>query len=141
MINHGKTPEKIAIYKVEPYVIASDVYAVSQHSGRGGWTWYTGSAGWMYQLIVESFLGLQWEGNLLRFNPCLPPEWGSVKVNYRYMETMYVIHISQEQNDVDEVVITLDDVRQNNNSISLVDDGQQHEMRVMCRVGVSESVV
>jgi cyclic beta-1,2-glucan synthetase len=71
-INHARTPTDLATYKVEPYVIAADVYAVSPHVGRGGWTWYTGSAGWMYRLIVESLLGLRLEGETLRIEPCLP---------------------------------------------------------------------
>lgn len=71
-VNHGSSPQDIEIYKVEPYVIAADVYAISQHTGRGGWTWYTGSAGWMYQLIVESFLGLHRHDQILKFSPCLP---------------------------------------------------------------------
>jgi cellobiose phosphorylase len=125
---------------VEPYVIAADVYAVSQHSGRGGWTWYTGSAGWMYQLITESFLGLRREGNKLFFKPCLPPEWETVRINYRYKETNYSIQIIQEQNEIEEVNIVLDDVDQVNTSISLVDDGKLHEVRVICHVGVSEVV-
>ncbi len=139
-LNHGSTLEKIGIYKVEPYVIAADVYAVSQHSGRGGWTWYTGSAGWMYQLIVESFLGLQREDNLLRFNPCLPPEWESVKLTYRFKETMYNINISQEQNGIENVMIILDNVEQRDDALTLEDDGKMHEVRVMCYVGVSEVV-
>lgn len=68
-INHGTTPQQIAIYKVEPYVVAADVYAVSPHTGRGGWTWYTGSAGWMYRLITESLLGLRLEVDKLRLAP------------------------------------------------------------------------
>ena len=68
-------PRDIAIYKVEPYVVAADVYAVSPHIGRGGWTWYTGSAGWMYRLIVESLLGLRLDVDKLRFTPCLPADW------------------------------------------------------------------
>jgi cellobiose phosphorylase len=135
-INHGKTPEKIGIYKVEPYVIAADVYAVSQHSGRGGWTWYTGSAGWMYQLIIESFLGLHREGESLRIKPCLPSEWESITVKYRFKETMYTIHISQERNAHDEMVITIDDIEQNGGGIMLVDDGQEHEVEVRCSVKV-----
>jgi len=67
-----RTREKITTYKVEPYVVAADVYAVSPHVGRGGWTWYTGSAGWMYRLILESLLGLRRERDKLRFAPCLP---------------------------------------------------------------------
>jgi cellobiose phosphorylase len=71
-LNRGKTFESISTYMVEPYVVAADVYAVSEYAGRGGWTWYTGSAGWMYQLIIEFFFGLKREGSTLRFSPCIP---------------------------------------------------------------------
>ena len=71
-INHGNSAASMATYKVEPYVISADVYAVSQHTGRGGWTWYTGSAGWMYQLIITSLLGLRRRAERLYFEPCLP---------------------------------------------------------------------
>ena len=71
-INHGNTPEAIAKYKVEPYVMAADIYKQQLNNGRGGWTWYTGSAGWMYQLIIESFLGFKKQGNILKFTPCVP---------------------------------------------------------------------
>ena len=80
-INHGSTPEEMETYKVEPYVVAADVYAVSQHAGRGGWTWYTGSAGWLYQLIVDSVIGLKRRGDKLHFDPCLPEEWGNVTIS------------------------------------------------------------
>ena len=72
-IHHGGTPEQIATYKVEPYVVAADVYAVAPHTGRGGWTWYTGSAGWMYRLLIETLLGVKLEGNQLRLTPRFPP--------------------------------------------------------------------
>src|SRR6202042_299642 len=78
-------------YKVEPYVVAADVYANPQHAGRGGWTWYTGSAGWMYRLITESLLGLRLEVDKLHFAPCLPADWPAVKIHYRYRETVYHI--------------------------------------------------
>ena len=71
-INHANSPDAIAVYKTEPYVLASDVYALAPHTGRGGWTWYTGSAGWMYRFIVESLLGLRVEANKLHFAPCVP---------------------------------------------------------------------
>src|SRR5260221_655996 len=92
-VNHGATPEAIATYKVEPYVVAADVYAVAPHTGRGGWTWYTGSAGWMYRLIMESLLGLTLDVDKLRFTPCLPVHWNAFKVHYRYRETAYHITI------------------------------------------------
>ena len=78
-INHARTPDSSAVYKTEPYVIAADVYALAPHTGRGGWTWYTGSAGWMYRLIVESLLGLRLEGDKLRIAPCLPVDLDDVR--------------------------------------------------------------
>jgi cellobiose phosphorylase len=95
-LNRGNTPEKIAIYKAEPYVIAADVYAQPMHKGRGGWTWYTGSAGWMYQLILESFVGLKKEGDSINFSPCLPIEWPSVKIKYRSNKQVYDFELKQE---------------------------------------------
>jgi cyclic beta-1,2-glucan glucanotransferase len=83
-VNHARSPEEIAIHKVEPYVIAADVHALSPHTGRGGWTWYTGSAGWMYRLIAESLLGLRLEVDKLQFMPCLPSDWPGLTMYYRY---------------------------------------------------------
>ncbi|MCW9077757.1 MAG: cyclic beta 1-2 glucan synthetase, partial [Gammaproteobacteria bacterium] len=91
--NHAKSREAIATYKVEPYVMAADVYAVPPHTGRGGWTWYTGSAGWMYRLILESLLGLRLEVDRLYVAPCLPAHWDGLTIHYRYRETVYHIAI------------------------------------------------
>jgi cellobiose phosphorylase len=93
--NHARTAEEVATYKVEPYVVAADVYAREPHVGRGGWTWYTGSAGWMYRLIVESLLGVTLENGRLRVAPCLPAEWTGFKVRYRYRGTTYEIVAQQ----------------------------------------------
>ena len=95
-VNHGKSAEGIATYKVEPYVVAADVYAVSPHTGRGGWTWYTGSAAWMYRLVVESLLGLKLEVDKLSFAPCLPVHWDGFTVHYRFRETIYHIRVTQK---------------------------------------------
>src|SRR5687767_15216801 len=92
-VSHAGTPRDAAVYKVEPYVVAADVYAVAPHVGRGGWTWYTGSAGWMYRLIVESLLGLHREGDRLRLAPCLPAAWPGVALRYRYGDTVYRIDV------------------------------------------------
>jgi cyclic beta-1,2-glucan synthetase len=78
---------------VEPYVMAADVYGVSPHTGRGGWTWYTGSAGWMYQLIIDSFLGLRRQGDTIWFEPCIPNDWQSFSINYKYLDTVYHITV------------------------------------------------
>src|SRR3546814_11352668 len=94
-VNHARTPEGVATYMAEPYVVSADVYAVAPHTGRGGWSWYTGSAGWMYRLIVESLLGLRLEAGKLRFAPVLPPEWDGFRMDYRHRDTLYRIDLRQ----------------------------------------------
>jgi cellobiose phosphorylase len=131
-VNHGRTREKITTYKVEPYVVAADVYAVSPHVGRGGWTWYTGSAGWMYRLILESLLGLKREGDKLRIAPCLPGDWEACKVHYRYRKTVYHITVLQP-GDGGVASMTVDGVEQPDTAISLVDDHQEHSVEVKFR--------
>ncbi len=83
-VNHGGSPEAIATYRVEPYVVAADIYSLLPHTGRGGWSWYTGSAGWMYRLIIESLLGLRLDADKLYFEPLLPSSWNTFKVHYRF---------------------------------------------------------
>ena len=126
-VNHAATPEAIATYKVEPYVVAADVYALSPHTGRGGWTWYTGSAGWMYRLIVESLLGLRLEVDKLRFAPCLPADWKAFKMHYRYRETVYHITVfgnaGRERRDHVSPLMVLSSTT---TVIPLVDDRQEH---------------
>jgi len=132
-VNHTSSPEDMAVYKVEPYVVAADIYAVKPHTGRGGWTWYTGSAGWMYRLIVESLLGLRLEVDKLYIEPCIPADWETYTVNYRYRETVYRISIFQ-MHDVDsDLSITVDGVRKFDKMISLVDDQQEHKVQVKLR--------
>jgi cellobiose phosphorylase len=126
-VNHGKSAEGIEKYKVEPYVVAADVYAVSPHTGRGGWTWYTGSAAWMYRLIMESLLGIILEGDKLSFEPCLPADWDGFTVHYRFRETIYQIRIIQKKaGEKEAMTVSLDGVVQQGNAIKLVDDGQEH---------------
>jgi len=130
-INHGKNAELIAGYKVEPYVVAADVYGEALNIGRGGWTWYTGSAGWMYQLIIESFIGLKKEGNHLFFKPCIPAEWPSVKIRYRFLTSMYNIEYSQSPGASDKKpTIWLDGSELISESVGLVNDGIEHEVMV-----------
>jgi cyclic beta-1,2-glucan synthetase len=129
-VNHARSPEAIATYKVEPYVVSADVYALSPHTGRGGWTWYTGSAGWMYRLILESLLGLRLEGDKLRFAPCLPVDWKAFKVHYRYRETVYHIDVLQTRDGNGGTSVTVDGVERHDKSIPLVDDHQEHSVEV-----------
>jgi len=135
-VNHGKTPAGAAIYKVEPYVAAADVYALAPHTGRGGWTWYTGSAGWMYRLIVESLLGLKLQVDRLYFAPCLPADWKTFKLHYRYRETVYHIVVSQTRftdDEADEIRVTVDGVVRYDQAVPLVDDRQEHSVEVRVR--------
>ena len=129
-IHHGSTPSQIAKYKVEPYVVAADVYAVSPHTGRGGWTWYTGSASWMYRLIVESLLGLRLEVDKLMLTPCLPADWKSFKLHYRYRETFFHITVLQPAPARTVKSVTVDGVRLEDKSIPLYDDRQDHHIEV-----------
>jgi cellobiose phosphorylase len=119
---------------VEPYVVAADVYAVSPHTGRGGWTWYTGSAAWMYRLVVESILGLRLEVDKLRFVPCVPADWEAFKVHYRYRETVYHIAVLQTRAGNGEMSVTVDGVEQHDKAIPLVDDRQEHSVEVRIAV-------
>jgi len=133
-VNHARSPEGVATYKVEPYVVAADVYAFSPHTGRGGWTWYTGSAGWMYRLVVESLLGLRLEVDRLRFAPCLPPEWNEFALRYRYRETYYHIAVRRTEAEGDEELdragVTVDGVAQEGQFVLLADDRREHHVEV-----------
>ena len=96
-IHHGSEPADIELYKAEPYVVCADVYAAPPHTGRGGWSWYTGAAGWMYRLAVETLLGLSLEVDKLRLAPLIPKDWGSYKIHYRYRETFYHITVARTE--------------------------------------------
>ena len=138
-VNHAKSPDAIAVYKTEPYVLASDVYALTPHTDSGGWTWYTGSAGWMYRLIVESLLGLRLEVDKLRFTPCLPADWPAFKVHYRYRETVYHIAVLQTRAGNGEMSVTVDGVERPDQAIPLVDDRQEHYVEVSIPVVRSQT--
>ncbi len=129
-VNHARTQKELAIYKVEPYVVAADIYAVPPHTGRGGWSWYTGAAGWMYQLVLESLLGLRREGDTLHLAPCMRADWEGFKIRYRYLETTYHIDVTQirtdERGTASSLSLTVDGVAQQGSDIQLVDDRQEH---------------
>src|SRR5687768_5422570 len=94
-VNRTRSQRQVRTYKVEPYVVAADVYAVQPHAGRGGWTWYTGSAGWMYRLVLESIIGVTREAGRLRFAPCLPGAWPGCSVRYRHGAALYEIEVTR----------------------------------------------
>jgi cellobiose phosphorylase len=130
-VNHGRSAKEIGTYKVEPYVVSADVYAVPPHTGRGGWTWYTGAAGWMYRLIVESLLGLRLEGGKLHIEPCLPADWEGFTVHYRYRETVYHIKVVQGHAGKDEGSVTVDGIVKRGQTIPLADDHGEHFVGVV----------
>jgi cyclic beta-1,2-glucan synthetase len=130
-VNHTNDRQAVATYAVEPYVVAADVYAIPPHVGRGGWTWYTGSAGWMYRLILESLLGLRREAQLLRFEPCLPAHWDSISIDYRYRETTYRITMRQTDPETAASTVIVDGIAQLDAAVCLVDDGVEHHVEVL----------
>ncbi|MDQ6973120.1 MAG: protein ndvB, partial [Mariprofundaceae bacterium] len=136
-IHRGSEPEAIERYKVEPYVMSADIYGAPPHTGRGGWTWYTGAAGWMYRLSIETLLGLHLEANHLRIAPCVPADWESYNVHYRFRETVYHIIIKRAGNKSDEVSsVTIDGAvlheacRDGAGWIPLIDDYMEHQIEV-----------
>jgi cellobiose phosphorylase len=135
-VNHAADPDAVARYKVEPYVVAADVYAVEPHVGRGGWTWYTGSAGWMYRLIVESLLGLHREGANLRLAPVLPAAWPGVQLRYRHGDTVYRIDVRHAAPD-EGTHLTVDGVAMEGLVVPLLDDGRVHAVELV----IARSVV
>jgi cellobiose phosphorylase len=136
-VNRGSQSEESERYKVEPYVMSADIYGAAPHTGRGGWTWYTGAAGWMYRLTVETLLGLQREGNHLRIAPCIPDHWHNYKIHYRYRDTFYHITIKRIGAKAEQVArVTVDGKVINGTGkdepgqIPLVDDRQEHYVEV-----------
>lgn len=131
-INHGSDPKQIEIYKVEPYVMCADIYGAPPHTGRGGWTWYTGAAGWMYRLILETLLGVRLVVNQLQIAPCVPVDWQVYNIHYRYRETVYHIKFTRVGDISGQVSrVTLDNsVVSGGSVIPLVDDRQEHYVEV-----------
>ena len=113
------------------FVIAADVYAKSPHEGRGGWSWYTGSAGWMYRLVTETLLGLKLEGDKLHIYPRVPKAWPSFKLHYRYRETTYRITLKKSAGVASNGAGPLKELQQlSGKTIDLVDDRQEHQIEI-----------
>lgn len=129
-VSHGNAAT-IEQYKVEPYVVSADVYGVAPHAGRGGWSWYTGAAGWMYRLIVESLLGMQRNGTSLRLQPVLPADWPGFSLDYRFGATLYRIEVQQQADAAPS--LQLDGMLIDGVEIALVDDGCEHRINVRCQ--------
>ncbi|MGB9493694.1 MAG: glucoamylase family protein [Azonexus sp.] len=125
-VNHTLSAAALATYKAEPYVLAADVYALAPHTGRAGWSWYTGSAGWMYRLLLESLLGLRREEDRLYCAPCLPADWPGFAMTYHYRTTVYHITVTQVQGASGSLIV--DGVARADGVIPLVDDQGEHQV-------------
>jgi cyclic beta-1,2-glucan synthetase len=138
-ITHSNSPEAVDIYKVEPYVVAADVYTATGHLGRGGWTWYTGSASWMYRVALEAILGFQQRGERLFIEPCIPASWKSFTIEYRFRSATYAITIENPDGiQFGSVDLTVDG-RSVDDAIPLTDDGKTHDVRVLLRTSSTSS--
>lgn len=129
-VTHGGSPEASAVYRVEPYVVAADIYGVAPHIGRGGWTWYTGSAGWLHRLLIEELLGVRREGDRLLLSPRPPPGWHGYTVHYRHHRTTYHIVVTCAGGDVTLRRMRIDGVDAPVGVVPLVDDGRDHRVEV-----------
>ena len=131
-IYHSDTEDKAARYAVEPYVVAADIYSAPSQAGHGGWTWYTGSGGWMYRLGLEAILGIRRMGKTLQINPCIPTHWQNYRVTYRVGATTFQIQVDNPSG-VNRGVqrVTLDGKVLPGNVIPVLSDGDQHQVNVL----------
>jgi cellobiose phosphorylase len=129
-LTHAVTPEDIHRYKVEPYVVAADVYTATGHLGRGGWTWYTGSASWMYRIGLETILGFTKHGDTLTMEPCIPSAWRQFSVDYRHGSTVFAIQVIRKGKGGEVERVTVDGIERSDLTIPLADDGRRHAVVV-----------
>jgi cyclic beta-1,2-glucan synthetase len=137
-INHTRTPSQLATYKGEPYVVAGDVYDRAPHSGRAGWTWYTGSAAWMYRTGLESLLGLRRRGATFQIDPCIPAGWPSCAITCRFGSAEYGISVLNPRHQCRGVgSAQLDGAAVDAAKIPILDDGRRHEVQIVLGAGLS----
>jgi cyclic beta-1,2-glucan synthetase len=139
-LNHSRTQPEAERYKLEPYVISGDVYSGAPYEGRGGWSWYTGSAAWYYRAGLESILGLRLRGSKLRFKPCIPKSWKSYEMIYTYENTKYFIRVENPSGVMQgETRVELDGSSVPDAEINLVDDSKDHQIRVVLALSAERS--
>ena len=135
-LTHSRTREEVATYQVEPYVVAADVYTAEGHLGRGGWTWYTGSASWMYRVGLEAILGFTKRGETLFIEPRVPASWEEFTIEYRYGSSLYTIQVQRAKpGDRPEGEVSLDGAALSAQGVPLLDDGSAHAVRVVIAAG------
>src|SRR5262249_29636097 len=131
-VYHATTSAEAQRYKVEPYVVCADVYGAPPHTGRGGWTWYTGSASWLYRVAVEAILGVRARGDSLQVEPCIPKGWPGYEVTYRFGSATYHVRVNNTAGAGRGVrSVTVDGESVANGSVPLRDDGLRHEVNVV----------
>ena len=139
-VSHARNAADVARYKTEPYVMAGDVYARSPHAGRGGWSWYSGSAGWMYRAGVESILGLRRRGATFIVDPCIPSSWPEYRISWRFGTSRYDITVTNPLRRCRGVATaTLDGAPVDFRAIPLRDDGAAHDVRIVLGASTAES--
>ncbi|MEO8482672.1 MAG: glucoamylase family protein [Acidobacteriota bacterium] len=139
--SHARSREGVERYRVEPYVVPADVYAHPRHVGRGGWTWYTGSAGWMYQAAIRELLGVRRHGNILSINPCVPAMWPGYSMEVRHGRSQYRIEVDNvTHRPGDRHKVVLDGVEVASNAVPFVDDGRTHQVVVTLGLRAAASV-
>jgi cyclic beta-1,2-glucan synthetase len=138
-ITHSNSPDAVDTYKVEPYVVAADVYTAKGHLGRGGWTWYTGSASWMYRTALEAILGFQQRGESLFIEPCIPASWKEFTLQFRYRSSTYAIRIENPDGVQRGIAQLTVDGQSVQGGIPLVDDGKNHDVIALLRPSSSAS--
>ncbi len=132
-IHHASRRASVSRYKVEPYVVAADVYSAPAHVGRGGWTWYTGGAAWLYRAGLESILGFQKRGSTVRIDPCIPREWNRFGIVYRHGDTVYRIEVENPNGvcrglssvSLDGTTLPVE------GSVPLTEDGREHRVHIV----------
>jgi cellobiose phosphorylase len=130
-VYHATTPAEVEHYKVEPYVVCADIYGTPPHTGRGGWTWYTGSAGWLYRVALEAILGIRRVANTLRLEPCVPRGWPGFEVAYRHGSASYRIRVENPAGVGRGVrSVTVDGQPVSGSAVPLLNDGREHNVRV-----------
>ena len=128
-IEHARTKDAAKKYKVEPYVIAADIYGAENLAGRGGWTWYTGSSSWFYKAGIEYILGIKIKNNTLKISPCIPKDWKEYSARYKYGRTIYNIIIKNKNTQNQEPQkFLLNGEQIPNKEIKLTNDGSINEI-------------
>ena len=126
-IEHSKTKEDADKYKVEPYVIAADVYGAKNLAGRGGWTWYTGSSGWYYIAGIEYILGLKIKEGYMSIKPCIPESWDKFSIRFKFGESIYNINVKNRKTDFEKIKINGEECE---TKIKLDDSGKIYNIEV-----------